>query len=136
MRTIVIASALLILAGCSAPDAAEPSPVVTVTETAEAPEPEVIEEEEPVVEEVETSIDEEFVFDVESYYPNWSRFGGEDDLIELGQMTCDFFEEGGTLSMYMDNAEESDLPDDFATTMVAASLVNYCPELEDMVKSS
>ena len=104
-----IALSVVFLGGCTTND---PSPTPTVTVTAEAPAP-------------VASVEDEFVYDVEMYQPNWSMYGTRQDLITLGYLTCEAFRGGMTLGQYL---SVSDLPYDLLTTVAAASVVNFCPE--------
>jgi Protein of unknown function (DUF732) len=107
-----IAVSVVFLGGCTPND---PTPTPTVTVTAE-----------PVA-----NVEDEFVYDVETYSPNWSQYGTRDELIALGYTTCEAFSSGVTLDEFL--SVEAGLPYDFLTTIAAASVVNFCPEFTNVV---
>jgi type IV pilus biogenesis protein CpaD/CtpE len=111
-----IAVSVVFLGGCTTND---PSPTPTVTVTAEAPAPVV-------------SVEDEYVYDVEMYSPNWSQYGTREDLVALGYLTCQAFRDGMTLEQYLTVGE---LPYDLLTTVAAASVVNFCPEFTNALEA-
>lgn len=109
-----IAVSVVFLGGCTS----DPTPTPTVTVTA-APVPSV-------------SVEDEYVYDVEMYSPNWSMYGTREDLVALGYLTCQAFRDGMTLEQYL---SISALPNDLLTTVAAASVVNFCPEFTNSLEA-
>lgn len=100
-----IAVSVVFLGGCASTP--EPTPTVTV----------------PSI-----SVEDEFVNDIELYESNWQRYGTREELISLGRTTCQSLTAGVSLDEYVAAGDASGLPYEFMTTMLAASVVNFCPE--------
>lgn len=101
-----IAVSVVFLGGCASPTP-EPTPTVTAASN---------------------SVEDEFVHDIELYESNWEQYGNREELISLGYKTCESLTAGVSLDEYVAAGDASGLPYEFMTTMLAASIVNFCPE--------
>ena len=125
-----IIAALSLSACATPPEQVDAAPTATTTPsgpTLDEMLADVRDEPEP-----EFSDDDEFIYDIERDLPDWRDSGSRSDIINLGNVICESFDGGlpfgDALSIMI---EGTDIV--FAEVILAAAIVNYCPEHEDKV---
>lgn len=81
----------------------------------------------------QSSVEQEFLYDISLYNTPELEAQSDADLIELGQVICDAFDEGASLRdiVRVGMAGGDGLSQDSLVTVAAAAVVNFCPEFSD-----
>jgi hypothetical protein len=125
----IIAAAVLIVGAVIPRDGG----TTTVTEDVSASEsltPEV-ETEEEVYAPSAADTEDEYIFDVENFYPNWRAYGSRAEALSIGYTTCgllDDFTVADSMAIIEQSANASGIPMDLAATLTSSAVVNLCPQ--------
>lgn len=77
-----------------------------------------------------SSVEEEFLYDISLYSTPELRAQPDAELIRLGEIICQAFDEGASLAQIVEagNANGAGMSEQGIITVAASAVVNFCPE--------